>query len=263
MQETILYRVEPTFTTPDLDELQKAEEGHLLFDPKVRKSDKIVCSAFSVEKLSLYTRTEDNLPLPIRIRGQHRARIGGALYRVTTKDIVGLDKMHQNRLLFERREVEVYVPIWDVKRRRAVMVMPRPAFFYSAIAEVWEERLDMSSRKYNLPVSEPEFRLARTYVDNEPILNNHFRMDSTRPEDFNPAVSPVLATEEVVAYVKRKNDEAVAATRANYEAAYKIVEEEEYREARSRARKETRDTLLKKIQFWKNPTPNIQEPIAL
>lgn len=208
MDEIFLQELKVPFTTPDLAILE-CQQQHLLFDCRVKKGADVLCSAYTVEKMSLFIRNEDNLPLPLRLRGIHRARVGGALYKTTTEGIVELDKIHQNRLLFERKWIQVFVPYVDTKQHRDISILPTKVWFYSAIPDLWEEQIDMSRTKYNLSPESPAISLARTYTDNEPILNNHFRYFPKKIEDYYNKRKPVLATQEVVDYVSRKNEETI------------------------------------------------------
>lgn len=207
MDETFLQDLQVPFTTPDLCELEGNE--HLLFDCRVRKTDNVVCSAYTVERMSLFIRNEDHLPLPVRMRFMPRARIGGALYRVTTEEIVELDRVRDNRLSFERKSISVIVPFLDKKKHREFQVLPNRVWFYTAISDVWEERIHMNQPKYNITPENPDIVLAKRYVDNTSLLNNHYRSSPKRIEEYFDKPKQVLATQEVAMYVSRKNAEAV------------------------------------------------------
>lgn len=213
MDENFLKDLEVPFNTPDLCELEY-QKHHLLFDCRVRKTSNVLCSAYTVERMSLLVRNEDHLPLPIRLPGLHKARVGGALYKVTPQDIVELDKSRQNRLQFERRRIEIIVPFLDEDKQ--LQVLPVEVLHYQAIPDVWEERIDMCQRKYNMSPENPDISWAKTHLDNERLLNNHFRLNPKRVEDYFDKPTPRVATPEVLAYVKKKNEEAVAISTSVY-----------------------------------------------
>jgi len=219
MDETFLQDLAVPENTPDYAILEY-QENHLLLDCRVRKSPNAFCSAYTVERMSLFTRKEDGLPLPIRLHGIHRSRIGGTLYKTTLPEIVALDKSRQNGLLFERKAIDVLVPTIKLigkRRRREIQELPVQVWFYKAISDVWEERLLMSQQKYNVSPVDQEFKLAPKFQDNERLLNNHFRIESTQIEDFFDKPAPVHATQEITDYVRRKNFDAVQAGLARLE----------------------------------------------
>lgn len=213
MDETFLQELAVPVNTPDYAMLEY-QENHLLLDCRVRKSPNAFCSAYTVERMSLFTRTEDGLPVPIRLHGIHRSRIGGTLYKTTLPEIVALDKSRQNGLLFERKAIDILVPtvkLLGKRKRREIQVLPVQVWFYKAIPEVWEERLLMSQQRYNVSPVDQEFKLAPKFQDNERLLNNHFRIEATQIEDFFDKPKPVQATPEIKAYVQRRNFDAVQA----------------------------------------------------
>jgi hypothetical protein len=103
------------------------------------------------------------------------------------------------------------VKLLGKRKRREIQVLPVQVWFYKAIPEVWEERLQMSQQKYNVSPTDQEFRMAPKFQDNERLLNNHFRIESTQIEDFFDKPAPIHATQEVEDYVRRKNFDAVQA----------------------------------------------------
>lgn len=207
MDETFLKELHPPFNTPDLCQLENRNQ-HLLLDcGRVKLNKDIVCSAYTVERMSLFIQRGNLHAIPIRMTGVHRARLGGALYKVTTERMVELDKQKQNRLSFERKKVDVYVPIPCSDGN--IQVLSQKVWLYSAIPDQWEEQIEMSLRKYNVSPETPQFTLAKTYTDNESVLNNHFRYSDKRLEDYQEPPKPTYATQAVVDYVKRKNKEAI------------------------------------------------------
>lgn len=213
MDEEFLNELAVPKNTPDYAILEY-QKNHLLLDCRVRKSPEAFCSAYTVEKMSLFVSEYDGMPLPVRIRGVQRARIGGTLYRTTLPEIVALDKTRQNGLLFERKAIDVLVPtikLLGKRRRREIQVLPTQVWFYQAVPEVWEERLMMSQKKYNVSPVNQDFKMAPTFMDNERLLNHHFRVGSTQIEDFFDKPAPVHATQAIEDYVRRKNFDAVQA----------------------------------------------------
>ena len=207
MDATFLKDLKLPFNTPDRVQLENSN-SHLLFDYGKIKADKdIYCSAYTVEKMSLFIRREDHLDIALRLPGRHRARIGGTLYKVTPEDLIRLDKARQNRILFERRPIPVFLPNQD--KHRDIEILPVPAWVYVGIPDQWGFQIESSFSRYNVPVSNPEFVLAKTYTDNQRLLNNHFRYADKRLEDYIEGPAVKRATEEVVDYVRKKNEAAI------------------------------------------------------
>jgi len=196
-------------TTPDIA-LLEGYNSHLLLDcGPITRPAHALSSAYTKDRLSLFIRKEDNLAIPIRMEGIHRARVYGALYKISTRKLIELDKWKENGVVFERKAVDVLVPFPDMELNKNVQELPAKVWFYQARRPYWEERISMHLGKFNITPSNPDYVLANTFMNDEPELNNHFRFNCKTLEIHRHKPEDAKATPAVVAYVKQKNDEAI------------------------------------------------------
>lgn len=204
----------PPFHTPDIGVLED-QKRHLVFDCGVIRQNKgLVSAAYTAQRMTLYIDRHNNEPVPIYLDGDHRAKIAGALYVVPTAELVKLDILRKNRLLYERRRISVLLPFVDelghVDVLRDEKGKEQQVWAYTAIADAWAEQIELHRPRYNVPPQTALIVKARTYVDNICQINNHYRFTPQRVEDLlvqHPKAKH--AGSDVVDYVRRKNAEAM------------------------------------------------------
>ncbi len=101
-----------TPNTPDLC-LLEMHKAHLLFDySDTLKEEPLSIAVTRSNKLQLWRQHDGKNIRPIVIGGAEvpRARVGGALFSVTTEDLVTLDNIRANNIMFNRRRIPILVP---------------------------------------------------------------------------------------------------------------------------------------------------------
>jgi gamma-glutamylcyclotransferase (GGCT)/AIG2-like uncharacterized protein YtfP len=113
--------------TPDLFRLEHSE-FHRLFEYGEMKKDMPkhtvlhvdpICTAYTVEKLPLWTHNqgEGTIPFAARINLPSlivpRPKVCGELYQITKDKLIELDNLRLNGVSFERKRVKLIVPFLD------------------------------------------------------------------------------------------------------------------------------------------------------
>jgi len=183
------------------------EEGNRVVDFGPRLAFPFLCSAYTVEKLSLWHRTTDSVfeTVALRASGMPRARVEGNLYRLTDDELKQLDTKRQVGVSFDRKRVLVYVPIVDHKGEMRTIY----AYIYLGINGAWLSQIyphqTILKSQYKLP--DNTFSLATRYPDKNRLLNNRFSFLPPLME----AGRIVCDSEAVRKHCKRRNRAAMRA----------------------------------------------------
>lgn len=102
-----------------------------------------LCPAWTMETFSLWKKNDVTIPTPIALKTNFedprisiiafKSKIRGELYRCTTADLIELDKYRQTGVQFERRKINIIVPILDEngfpKRANAWVYIGKKSFW--------------------------------------------------------------------------------------------------------------------------------------
>ena len=183
------------------------EEGNRVVDFGPRLAFPFLCSAYTVEKLSLWHRTTDSVfeTVALRASGMPRARVEGNLYRLTDDELKQLDTKRQVGVSFDRKRVLVYVPIVDHKGEMRTIY----AYIYLGINDAWLDQIyphrTILKSQYQLP--DRTFSIATRYPDKDRLLNNRFSFLPPLVEAGRVSCD----SEAVRKHCKRKNRAAMRA----------------------------------------------------
>jgi len=192
---------------PELTLESLRQEGNRVLDYGPRLAFPFLCSAYTVEKLSLWHRTTDEVfeSVALRAPSMPRARIEGNLYRLTDDELKQLDTKRQVGVSFDRKRVLVYVPIMDYKGEMRTIY----AYIYMGINNAWLDRIypDQTCLKSSYKIPDATFSLATQYPDASRLLNNRFSFLPPLVE----AGRVVCDSEAVRKHCKRRNRAALRA----------------------------------------------------
>ena len=169
--------------TPDKALLENSEYK-LLFEygelqAGLPKADLIpthpVCPAFTVEKFSLLKKNDgaETFPLALRLpmKGTpfFRARIGGVLAAVRSKDILSLDNYRENGVSFVRKRNSVFLPYIDADGNP----MKIKAWMYCGHNEHWRDQVDWDVNYYKGREGSA-FSMVNRYINDRPWIGSYF-----------------------------------------------------------------------------------------
>lgn len=206
------YLTDRTFHTPDRFILARSDKHIVLGCGRIDEKMPAYCTAYTVEKMSLFIRKEDDRVIPIRLPHCPRARIAGALYSLTTDQIEKLDNRLQNRIQFDRKLVPVYV-----QNGKTYEQYQEPVWMYIGKPEFWQSSIQNNTHPllggnfYEGPYDNAAFDLADRHMDNDRILHNHYRVDPRRIEDAVVQVTAEInnPSERMRQHVKELNNQEV------------------------------------------------------
>jgi hypothetical protein len=159
----------------------------------------LICSAYTVEKLTLWHRTTDDLFETIAIKAPHmpRARIEGHLYRLTDEEFKKLDIRRQLGVQYERKRLPVYVPFLDENGNLQRIY----AEVYLGLKQNWVPKIEFDAQ---FKENKQEFKLADKYPDAHRVLHNRYCTLPPLQEATTTRFTP-----DVIRHVRRKNNAAV------------------------------------------------------
>lgn len=185
--------------TPTLEALTSSSIGNKLLDfgPPLKYTE--LCSAYTVEKMSLWQYLDENSleVIPVKASRLPSARLEGKLYSLNDKELFLLDKRRGVGVHSERKFVHVYVPIRDQWGNMHQIY----AWAYIGLKDYWVPKIEydqnfgcVSDRhsRYLNPV--------RQYPHPDPLLN---RRASFSPDHSNGHIGHV--SDEMRNYVGIKN----------------------------------------------------------
>jgi gamma-glutamylcyclotransferase (GGCT)/AIG2-like uncharacterized protein YtfP len=168
-------------TTPDRYRLERSKYNLLLeygeLQDGLPSHDLItrhpLCHAFTVETFSLWKKNDIIIPTAIALKLNfedpriamiaHKIKIRGELYKCTTADLIELDKYRHEGVQFERRRINIVLPILDkdFEPKRA------NAWVYVGKREFWEKPLkqDLEFSKVHRGGFTGEFSPVSSYDD--------------------------------------------------------------------------------------------------
>lgn len=129
----------------------------------------LLCSAYTVEKLSLWHHTTEEVfeSIPLRASGMPRARIEGNLYRVTDEEMKTLDRKRPIGVEWERKRIPVYVPFQNEEGGMTQI----HAWAYFGENDAWLERIAFATTFYG---EASEYKLADKHNDPNPLLHGRY-----------------------------------------------------------------------------------------
>lgn len=130
-------------TTPDYGLLHR-RPMHRVFYVGSRLPFKKLCPAFSIEKMTLWTKVWDptsndsDNAIPLPSRRSLGASIRGTLYAVATKDLITLDFFKENGNVFKRKRIPIITPHTNGDGE----LYRTEAWFYDGVPKHWAEKMD-------------------------------------------------------------------------------------------------------------------------
>lgn len=204
MDQTFLQNLQAPVYTPDLYLLEQAPY-HLVFDPGPIAYDKpCVCTAFTVEKMSLYR--HGRTALSLRAPFLPKARVAGTLYLLNPNDIKYLDIRRENGVSFDRKKAPLLLSFDGLP-------VIHEAWSYVGKNEVWAEGVlfDQEHNHCNGYIRGKDYQEASKFPDNDRILHNHYGLSATRVEhQVLPELSACENHKEVAKYAGIQNDKELS-----------------------------------------------------
>lgn len=207
--------------------LQFTHELILDFGPTLAYEE--ICTAYTVEKFSLYQRMDEMVI--IKARGHARARLEGKLYYIPSEeDIIKLDSERGVGVNCDRKYIPILLPYRDDNGE----FMQSYANVYLGHKDYWQDRIetDFMRRRINQFVILPgEFDLAPQVSHEERMLNNRRCFNVPPYERKEREVRPLIAH-----YVGERNAEEMQ--RLAEMVRDQLLRDQAYREEEARRERE-------------------------
>lgn len=187
-----------TYLQIDPDQLSYIPNKLVDFGPPLSYPE--LCTAYSVQRLSLWTRTtEQTLEIiPLVAPKLSHARSEGMLYSVTDEELISLDEQRHIGVHFERKRVAVLVPTLDHNGKLITVY----AQMYVGKTDYWYEKIEYAQTVLR---GEGEYQIFDKVLSENPVLHQRYKF---LPEPHSPYpeydVLPGVRKK-----VKRKNKEAM------------------------------------------------------
>ncbi len=163
-----------TPNTPDLC-LLEMHKAHLLFDySDTLKEEPLSIAVTRSNKLQLWRQHDGKNIRPIVISGVEvpRARIGGALFSVTTEDLVTLDNIRANNIMFNRRRIPILVP----NDKDCYNPLGVSAWIYVGCNKYWGDRIRWDRNFYREGVG-ATFTRGNLVKDSHPWIREYYEFN--------------------------------------------------------------------------------------
>lgn len=205
MDEEFLKATSIPLHSPDAYLLDNSN-AHLVFDPgPILKGIPIFCTAYTVEKLSLWIEVDKNRALPLRLPFLPKARTAGTLYLMSPDQLIGLDKQKQNTVLYERKLTQVMV-------HGDCEVLSKPVWMHHAKPDVWGEQALFNLEYYRK--NDGDLQLAHRVQHERRELHNHFAFNGVKVEDAELPWLP-QSSDRLAKYCGMKNAQDASRVRLN------------------------------------------------